>query len=248
MYVFSHGALSWRGSEFTSHCLSYAIGSRYSLILSSLWENSCMLYVLQPVICFVVRVRTVSMFVNQEQKNFPKCFWRHFWHILDLRRSCNHGWTKKWRGCPFLARACVPLDQGGLYAHNVACKHKSVCGGWIIFVFLMIANHSKWVRKNLLGCVWAGLVLAGVLCIFAEMYSFCECGIVFTECLVVWFLEYLPSETQDMYSIRMREKNDPVGRIIFFSLEKQALLAFALRFLIFLVFCYTFWLRVASLG
>jgi hypothetical protein len=46
----------------------------------------------------------------------------------------------------------------------------------------------------------------------------------------------LPSETQDMYSIRMREKNDPMGRIIFFSLEKQALLAFALRSLIFLVF------------
>ena len=174
----------FRGEGLSSHltvcCVLWNQDIFYLVLLCE--KILCMLYVLQPVLCFVVRVRTVCMFVNQEQRNFPKCFWRHFWHILDLRRSCSHGWTKKWRGCPFLACACVPLDQGGLHAHNVACKHKSECGGWILFAFLMIANHSKWVRKNLFGCSWNGLVLAGVLCIFAEMYSSFECGKIFTEC------------------------------------------------------------------
>ncbi len=74
MCVCSHRALSWRGSEFTSHRLSYAVESRYLLPCSFCEKILCMLYVLQPVICFVVRVRTVSMFVNYEQKNSPKCF------------------------------------------------------------------------------------------------------------------------------------------------------------------------------
>jgi hypothetical protein len=154
---------------------------KISFTLFSCEKILCMLYVLQPVLCFVVRVRTVCMFVNQEQRNFPKCFWRHFWHILNLCCSCRHGWTKKWRGCPFLACACVPLDQGDIYAHNVACKHKSECGGWIFFAFLMIANHSKWVRKNFLGVCGMGWFSLGC-CVFCWDVQLGECGKIFTEC------------------------------------------------------------------
>ncbi len=126
MYVFSHGALSWRGSEFTSHRLSYAVKSRHLLPCSSCEKIPCMLYVLQPVICFVVHVRTVSMFVNQEQRNFPKCFedtFDTFWicvarAAMAEQRSDGDAHSLLVRACCLIRAACMHIM---LHANTNLC-------------------------------------------------------------------------------------------------------------------------------
>ncbi len=126
MYVFSHRALLWRGSEFTSHRLSYAVGSRYSLSCPFSWEKLCMLYVHQPVIRFVMRVRTAFVFVNKYTIIFLSVLLRHFWHISDLRLLVQPWPNKEVAGLPFPC-LCMRAAWSGRLVCTLCCMQTQFC-------------------------------------------------------------------------------------------------------------------------